>query len=118
MGSRLPTPEQRREHVRALLRDCPPHERGLLRTRLFRETPPGPGDVPEASLKARCAVCWAPRTRREVLNELQDRPVATCKDKLCWRLWRKALKREWSLHERAKAALVDAFSGGEGACHA
>ncbi|RKH14330.1 hypothetical protein D7V97_03350 [Corallococcus sp. CA053C] len=121
MGSRLPTPEARREQVCDLVRECPEHERGLLRLRLYEETPASPEDAGYGGLKARCAVCWTLRPRRQQLNELQDRPVATCKDAHCWRLWRRALKREATLHERAKAALVEAFSGsrsGEGACHA
>ncbi|RKH02973.1 hypothetical protein [Corallococcus carmarthensis] len=118
MGSALPTPEERREQVRALVRTCPDGERGLLRLRLYQETPMSPEDAGYGGLKARCAVCWTLRPRRQQLNELQERPVATCEDRTCWYLWRRALKRERSLHERAKAALLATFAPGHEVSHA
>ncbi|WP_223643919.1 hypothetical protein [Corallococcus sp. EGB] len=118
MGSPLPTPDERREQVRALVRTCPKREAGLLRLRLYRETPVSPEDAGYGGLKARCAVCWTMRSRREQLNELQDRPVATCRHPACERLWKTAKKREQPFHERAKAALLATFATSREVRHA
>ncbi|WP_223644295.1 hypothetical protein [Corallococcus sp. EGB] len=118
MGSPLPTPEERREQVRELMRTCPERESGLLRLRLYRETPPSPEDAGYGGLKARCAVCWALRPRHLQLGEVKERPVATCRHPACERLWRTAKKRERPFHARAKAALLASFAGGPEVRHA
>jgi hypothetical protein len=118
MGSPLPTPKERREQSRVLVSMCPKHERGLLRLRLYRETPTSSEDAGYGGLKARCAVCWTLRPRRQQLNEVQERPVATCRHPACDRLWRTARKREQPFHERAKAALLATFAQGPEVRHA
>lgn len=118
MGSHLPTPEERREQVRALVRTCPQRERGLLRLRLYRETPVSPEDAGYGGLKARCAVCWTLRPRRQQLNEVKERPVATCRHPDCERWWRVARNLERPFHERAKAALLATFANKPEVSHA
>ncbi|WP_148712984.1 hypothetical protein [Corallococcus sp. AB030] len=118
MGSPLPTPEERREQVHVLVRTCPKRERGLLRLRLYRETPTSPEDAGYAGLKARCSVCWTLRPRHLQLGEVKERPVATCRHPACERLWRTAKKREQPFHERAKAALLASFAAGPEMRHA
>ncbi|NRD61475.1 hypothetical protein HRD49_06890 [Corallococcus exiguus] len=118
MGSPLPTPEERREQVRVLVRTCQRRERGLLRLRLYRETPTSPEDAGYSGLKARCAVCWTLRPRHLQLGEVKERPVATCRHPACERLWRTAKNREQPFHERSKAALLATFAAGPEVRHA
>ncbi|MFB1482237.1 hypothetical protein [Corallococcus sp. RDP092CA] len=110
MGSPLPTPEERLAQARALVRTCPKRERGLLRLRLYQETPTSPEDAGYGGLKARCAVCWTLRPRHMQLGEVKERPAATCADPRCQQVWLRLLYREHSLHQRAKAALLATFA--------
>ncbi|MFP2962415.1 hypothetical protein ACLEPN_32715 [Myxococcus sp. 1LA] len=107
MGDHLPTPEERRRQVASLISRCPEAERGLLRARLYAETPADRWDtVAGDCVKVRCAVCWKVRTRKHVHGEVNERPVATCQHRRCQRLWRDARAHESSKHEAAKAALL------------
>ncbi len=110
MGDGLPTPEERRRQVSALVSRCPDAERGLLRWRLYEATPGDRWDtVAGDAVKVRCAVCWRLRSRKHVHGEVNERPVATCQHPRCRRLWREARAHEAAKHEAAKAAFLAAF---------
>ena len=115
----LPTPEARRAEVKRLVDTCPPNQRGLLRVRLYAETP---DDLVEnvcgRRYKVRCVVCWKPRSRHLVLKEVKEHPVVTCRHPDCEQVWKRVRAKETAVHEAAKAGLLASLLGsGLGSCH-
>lgn len=110
----LPTPDERRKVVDALISDAPSAERVLLRARLYAETPPE-GLIEERNLepKSRCAVCWVLRPARSKWHDQNGQHHYYCENKKCRRLWRRIGRSEERMHAQAQERLVEAVQRGE-----
>lgn len=109
----LPTPQERRRHVRWLIRHTSRAQRPLLRAKLYADVP-AMGVAEELGLepKSRCVICWKKRPLRMKWKEYGESHRYTCEHRTCCRVWLRLTRAEEQVQTQAKEHLVEAVAQG------